>query len=314
MRNVRRHFRLDVAVPAVIKLADQNKLIRLVVPELANGLWQKSELPHDQSLHSFSQSLLIENELAGKVIGDLVLRVNLVCEAIIHLVQGHMVYDQIEFYKVRRDKATLAMQLKPGSATADLLRAFNEKLDVYLNLIDKALVKDYADFMQALTNPFFSFDAMLEGLQEKVSHGSLLATSVLSMNDKLERHLPFLMHYRQEVSYLIDKNAWPVRQLNLSAGGVGFISQEPFPKFARLTIDFRFPVEHFVNLFNMTGNIVNSWSVPEGFYNSVEFTNASEAIQHKLILLLQNEELNQLIIWQRSYRTSAASNEVEKDD
>ncbi len=57
MRNVRRHFRLDVVIPAVIKLADQNEVVRLVVPELASGQWQSSEVAYDQQLTQFNQAL-----------------------------------------------------------------------------------------------------------------------------------------------------------------------------------------------------------------------------------------------------------------
>lgn len=309
MRNVRRHFRLDVVIPAVIKLADQNEVVRLVVPELASGQWQSSEAAYDQQLAQFNQALLAENELAGKVIGDLVLRVNLLCEAIILLVQGHSVYEGIEFYKTRRGKTPLAMQLKPGSATADLLRAFNAKLDFYFDIVDKAIHKAYADYLQALAHSEFVFDEKLTDLTEKAVHGSLLAKSVLAMDEKLTRHVPLLIKFRQEVSYLVDKNAWPLRQLNLSAGGVGFISRDPYPKFARLLIDFRFPTAGKAEVFNMTGNIVNSRPVPEGYYIAVEFTNASEAIQHRIILLLQNEELNQLIAWQRGRRSNASANQ-----
>jgi len=307
MRNVRRHFRLDVVLPAVIKLADQNEMIRLVVPELANGQWKQSESVHDQHFRELNSALLAESELAGKVIGDLVLRVDLLCEAITHLVQGHSVYESIELYKTRRSKKTLAMQLKPGSATADLLRSFNEKLDFYFDVVDKAIHKTYADYLQALLHQDFMFDEKLLDLTEKAFNGSLLAKSVLEMHDKLARHMSFLLKFRQEVSYLVDKNAWPLRSLNLSAGGVGFVSHEPYPKFARLTMDFRFQVDNFANVFNMQGNIVSSRAVPEGHYIAVEFTNATEAVQHKLILLLQNEELNQLLLWQKSHRLTSSS-------
>lgn len=308
MRNVRRHFRLDVVIPAVIKLADQNEVIRLVVPELANGQWQSSEAVYDQQLMQLNQALLAENELAGKVIGDLLLRVNLLCEAIMLLVQGRSVYENIEFYKTRRGKTPLAMQLKPGNATSDMLRAFNAKLDFYFDVVDKAIHKEYADYLQALTHSEFAFDEKLADLSEKAVKGSLLAKLALQMDEKLRRHVLFLIKFRQEVSYLVDKNAWPLRQLNLSAGGVGFISHDPYPKFARLLIDFRFPgVDKEV--FNMTGNIVNSRPVPEGYYIAVEFTNASEAIQHRIILLLQNEELNQLIAWQQERRSKTLANQ-----
>lgn len=307
MRNVRRHFRLDVVIPAVIKLADQNEVVRLVVPELANGQWQQTEMTSDQLVMQFNQALLAENELAGKVIGDLVLRVNLLCEAIVHLVQGNAIYEQIEFYKTRRGKTPLAMQLKPGSATADLLRSFNTKLDFYFDLIDKAINKCYADYLQALAHSEFVFDEKLQDLNVKSQQGSLLAKTLLSMHDKLMRHLPFLIKFRQEVSYLVDKNAWPLRQLNLSAGGVGFISHDPYPKFARLHIDFRFPTAGKAEVFNMTGNIVNSRPIAEGHYIAVEFTNGTEPIQYKLILFLQNEELNQLLDWQKARRAGAAS-------
>lgn len=306
MRNVRRHFRLDVVVPAVIKLADQNEAVRLVVPELASGQWQRTEATYDEQLNRAGQALLAENELAGKVIGDLILRVNLLCDAIVLLVQGHSVYEGIELYKSRRGKTPLAMQLKSGSATADILQSFNAKLDFYFDVIDKAIHKSYADYLQALAHSEFLFDDKLSELAEKARHGSLLAKSVLQMDEKLTRHLPFLIKFRQEVSYLVDKNAWPMRQLNLSAGGVGFVSRDPYPKFARLQIDFRFLTPGKAEVFNMAGNIVNSRPVPEGYYIAVEFTNASEAMQHKIILLLQNEELNQLIAWQRARRSGAA--------
>lgn len=39
VRNVRRYFRLDVQVPAVVKLADKDEVIRMVLPELAGGAW-----------------------------------------------------------------------------------------------------------------------------------------------------------------------------------------------------------------------------------------------------------------------------------
>ena len=308
MRNVRRHFRLDVVIPAVIKLADQNEVVRLVVPELASGQWQSSESRYEEQLTKLSQALLAENELAGKVIGDLVLRVNLLCDAIILLVRGHSVYEGIELYKTRRGKIPLAMQLKPGSATADLLRAFNAKLDFYFDLCDKAINKCYADYLQAIAHSEFAYDEKITDLTSKAVGGSLLAKCVLQMDEKLTRHVNFLVRFRQEVSYLVDKNAWPLRQLNLSAGGVGFVSHDPYPKFARLNIDFRFPTPlGKAEVFNMTGNIVNSRPIPEGYYIAVEFTNATEALQHKIILLLQNEELNQLIAWQRQRRSNAST-------
>jgi hypothetical protein len=297
MRNVRRHFRLDVIIPAVIKLADQNEMVRLVVPELASGQWHVDELKHDQQFNEYSQALMLENELAGKIICDLETRCKLLCDAITMLVQGECVYKGIKLYKTRRGKKSLAMQLKIGSKTVDILRAFSSKLDTYFGMIDMVIGKSYIEFTQSLMRSEFVFDEMLLELANKGNHGSLFSKLMIHMNDKLARHVTLLMKLRQEISYIVDEDSWPTRQLNLSASGVGFFSRDPYPKFARLLINFRFQTLEEVEVFYMTGNIVSSRLMSGGYYIAVEFTNATEAVQNKMILLLQNEELNQLIAW-----------------
>lgn len=302
MRNVRRHFRLDVTVPAVIKLADKNEVIRLVVPELASGAWQRQEATFDEALRHCEQALVAENELAGRVIKDLAARTQLLCEAIILLVQGISVYDRIEMYKTRRHRTPLAMQLKTGSVTADILRAYNEQLDGYFTIVDKGIHQEYSSYLQQLDTAEFQFNHYLPSLQQKVAQGGLLAKCVVTMHDQLIRHVNFLVRFRQEVGYWVDPSQWPMRRLNLSAGGVGFMSHDAYPKFARLTIDFRCPYSGCVDDFHMTGNIVSSREIPEGYYIAVEFTNASEEVQQRIIRFLQNEELNQLIAWQQARR------------
>lgn len=313
MRNVRRHFRLDVELPAVIKLAENDQKVSLVVPELTSGHWQIAEVAHDQRLKSYSQSLMFENELAGRVIGDLVLRVGLLCEAITYVVQGYCVYDHIDFYKTRRGKSPMAMQLKPGSVTSDLLRSFNQKLELYFTVIDKIIQRDYRAVLLILDHEGFDFDQRLIALHEKVRQGSLLATSVAALNEKIERHLPFIERYKQEILYMTDKNSWPTRMLNLSAGGVGFVASEPYPKFARLKIDFRFMVEGYDATFNMAGNIVSSRPIRSGYYVAVEFTNATEVMQRRLIMFLQYEELRQLVEWQSHKQESHHFNDIYMD-
>jgi hypothetical protein len=142
----------------------------------------------------------------------------------------------------------------------------------------------------------FSFDALLVGLAQKSSAGAVLAKAVLSLHAKLERHVDFLHKFRQEAQYMVNKDSWPIRKLNISAGGAGFLSAHPYPKFARLVIHFRLGPKQ--EIFNMTGNIVSSRSLSDGeHYIAVEFTNANESVQNRMIVLLQNEELNQVMAY-----------------
>lgn len=297
MRNVRRFFRLDITVPAVIKLADKDEMVRLVLPELTGGLWQKNEDAFARSMVDCHQALSSEHDAAGRIVIDLSLRVQLLVDSILCLVQGFSAEDSIENYALNRKKVALTSHLKSGNGVAaDMLRAFNEKVEFYFSLVDLAFSKRYAEFLLAIEHSRFSFDAYLDDLQLKAAGGSVLAQCLVDMNNQLGRHVAFLVKFRQEAIYIVDQTAWPLRKLNLSAGGVGFLSQDPYPKFARLKIDFRLGHGAHEMVFNMAGNIVSSRHVSENeYYTAVEFTNASEAIQQQIIMYLQDEELNQTI-------------------
>jgi hypothetical protein len=296
VRNVRRYFRLDVLVPAVIKLADKDEVVRIVLPELAGGVWADRETAHDKDTHRLIEKLAQENETAGKVLRDLQSRLALLSEAIIWLVQGSLPQERIENYLPRRALAALATHLKPGSFTVDMLRGLNEKIEFYLSVVDAAANKNYPAFLDMMKSVEFSFDALLAGLAQKSSAGAVLAQGVLALHTKLERHVDFLHKFRQEAQYMVNKDSWPIRKLNISAGGAGFLSAHPYPKFARLVIHFRLGPKQ--ETFNMTGNIVSSRTLSDGeHYIAVEFTNANESVQNRMIVLLQNEELNQVMAY-----------------
>lgn len=305
MRNVRRHFRLDVDIPVVIKLTDKDEVVRLLAPELTSGEWRAEEASYDVELELLSGHLAEENKLVGDVVADLIYRLRLLSDAILLTVQGRSVYDEIELYKTHRSKTSLAERLKPGVVIADILRSFNEKMAFYFKLIDKAIHKDYEDYIEILESEEFLFDTRyLTPLEDKAIQGNLLARVMVALNAKLERHVLFLIKYRQEVNYLVDMKSWPKRKLNLSAGGVGFVSELPYPKFARLTIEFRCLMNGRARDFQMFGNIVSARELLEGYYIAVEFTNATEPIQQDIVDYLQYEELNQLVEWQKSRRAA----------
>jgi hypothetical protein len=309
VRNVRRYFRLDVLVPAVIKLADKDEVVRVVLPELAGGAWTESEMRFDIDSRRVIEKLAQENETAGKILRDLQSRLDMLAEAIIWLVQGDFPQERIENYVPRRAMAALVMHLKAGSFTVDMLRALNEKIEFYFSVVDVAANKNYAAFLDMMKSVEFVFDSLLVGLAEKSSSGAVLAKAVLSLHAKLERHVDFLHKFRQEAQYMVNKDSWPVRKLNVSAGGVGFLSAHPYPKFARLVINFRLGPK--LETFNMTGNIVSSRTLSDGeHYIAVEFTNAIESVQSRMIILLQNEELNQVM----SYLHKPAKAAVVDDD
>lgn len=309
MRNVRRHFRLDVLLPAVIKLADKDEVVSMVLPELAGGVWHEQESEFDKDALRLIERLAQENEMAGKVLYDLISRLSMLCEAILILVQGNQPQEKIENFISRRSNLALITQLKSGSHTVDMLKALNEKIEFYFSVIDAAAQKNYRSFLDMMKSVDFDFDDLLSALAERSEKGAVLAQAVLALNAKLERHINFLLKYKQEAQYMVNKDSWPVRKLNLSAGGVGFLSTHPYPKFARLVINFRMGIKQEV--FNMTGNIVSSRSLSDNeHYIAIEFTNASEAIQSRLIVLLQSEELDQVMAYLRKPAEPKAVEEV----
>lgn len=296
MRNVRRYFRLDVLVPAVIKLADKDEVVRMVLPELAGGAWHANEAIVDKEVQQMVVRVGQENDTAGKVLRDLVGRLGILADAILLLVQGDQPQERIENYMPRRNMAALITHLKAGNYTVDMLRALNEKIEFYFSAVDTAANKNYPAFLDMMSAVEFTFGNFVSDLKAKASKGSVLAQAVLSLNDKLDRHIGFLMRFRQEAHYMVNKDSWPVRKLNLSAGGLGFLSTHPYPKFARLVINFRIGSKE--EAFYMTGNIVSSRALSDNeHYIAIEFTNANEALQNRLIILLQNEELNQVMAY-----------------
>jgi hypothetical protein len=309
MRNVRRYFRLDLELPAVIKLADQNQIVRIIIPELSGDHWEKEEQGYNTSIQQHLQHLIQENEVAGKVVADLFSRIKLLAEAIIWLVQGASPEEKITNYSARRRVVALATHLKSGSAIGDLLKALNDKIEFYLSAVDAAGQRNYQAFLGMMKFAEFAFDHYLEGLNKKAMGDPILATVLLELDAKLARYLNFLRKYQQEAEYFINPDKWSLRKLNLSAGGVSFLSQDPYPKFARLIIQFRIGPQQ--KQFDMTGNIVSSRTVNnKERYIAVEFTNATEAIQNQLILFIQNEELNQLIAYKQQHTKVAVDNEA----
>jgi hypothetical protein len=309
VRNVRRYFRLDVLLPAVIKLAEKDEVVSMVLPELAGGGWYEQEYEFDKDALRLIERLAQENEMAGKLLYDLIGRLSMLCEAILVLVQGNQPQEKIENFISRRSNLALITQLKSGSHTVDMLKALNEKIEFYFSVIDAAAQKNYRAFLDMMKSVDFDFDDLLPVLAERSEKGAVLAQAVLALNAKLERHVNFLHKYQQEAQYMVNKDSWPVRKLNLSAGGVGFLSTHAYPKFARLIISFRIGVKQEV--FNMTGNIVSSRSLSDSeHYIAIEFTNASEVIQSRIIVLLQNEELDQVMEYLRKPAVSKPVEEV----
>jgi hypothetical protein len=294
VRNVRRYFRLDVQVPAVVKLADKDEVIRMVLPELAGGVWHHSELVLDKKTEQLVDRVGKDNETAGKILRDLQQRSVMLAEAILWLVQGEQPQDKITNYVHRRNIAALVTHLKAGSYTVDMFRAFNEKIEFYFSVVDAAANKNYLAFLDMMKAVEFSFAVFVPDLIKKADTNLVLAQAILSLHNKLERHVDFLNKFRQEASYMVNKDSWPIRKVNLSAGGFGFLSTHPYPKFARLVINFRIGEKQ--EAFHMTGNIVSSRTLSDGEHHiAIEFTNATEEIQNRLIILLQNEELNQVM-------------------
>lgn len=301
MRNMRRYFRLNVSVPAVIKFADENEVIRLLVPEVDSGHWDEKESSYDRELDILLSSLIEKNKLIGQVVSELLNRTNLICHAILLLAQGKSVYDEIERYKTYRGKTTLTDKLEKTTTLMRILDGFNRKLSFYFSLLDLALDKQHSEYISNLEDNDILFDREhLSWLEQKAAEGNLFARFLVSLNDKLTRHLFFLEQYRQEISCLLDKNSWPEVQLNLSAGGVGFVSLGPYPKFARLIVEFKTVINEQEKFFHMHGNIVSIAEQSEGYYVSVEFTDALEPVQLAIIEFLQYEETNQLIAWQQA--------------
>jgi hypothetical protein len=297
VRNVRRYFRLDVLVPAVVKLADKDEVVRMVLPELAGGVWHRQELLNDRASVTLLDKLEQENNTASKVLHDLLSRLTMLAESIVFLVQGEIPQDNIKNYVSRRKMAALITHIKTKGYVVDLLHALNDKIEFYFSIVDTAANKNYPAFLDMINAVEFSFDSFRNDLMEKSSkENGVLAQSILSLHEKLERHVMFLDKFRQEAQYMVDKESWPIRKLNLSAGGVGILSSDIYPKFARLVIQFRIGVKQ--ESFHFTGNLISSRALSnDEHYLAIEFTNATEELQNRLIILLQNEELNQVMAY-----------------
>lgn len=305
MKNVRRHFRLDVDMPVVIRLADQqDEVVRIVIPELSGGQWQRSEKELDQQMSATIQRLAMDNATAEKVLVDMVARLQLLCEGILVMVQGGSPEREVPHYLTRRRVPALVTQLKGQGSTVVMLQALNEKFEFHLAAIDAAAKGKYEAFLDMMKSVKFRFDALIAGLQAKASEGAVLARAVLALHEKLLRHLPFLEQYRQQVRFVVDENSWPKRQINISAGGYGFVAKQSYPKFARLLILFQLgPAQEE---FRLTGRIVNTRPLNSGDnFIAVEFDAITPAQQERLIQLVQNEELVQAIAYLQSQKAQA---------
>lgn len=296
MRNVRRHLRLNMVVPTVIRLAEKGSVISIPVEELNDPAWRQKALNLDNETKLKLDRLALENQVAAKVLFDLMQRLSVITQGVACIVQGLIADDfTVPQYQHFRNTPALATHLKPSGVTSLLLRAFNEKLVFYFELIDMASHQHYAKFYELTKQVAFDFDDLMQKVMAKPTGENLLADVLLLLEDKLKLYVALVARFKQEVEYLLDPNSWPLRPVNLSQGGIGFTSTEAYPKFARLIIQLRMGRSKFPHKFDLTGNIVSVRPVGEHSYIAVEFTNLTEKQQTLLEDYIQLEELDQAI-------------------
>lgn len=297
MRNARRHFRLNMTAPAFVQLSRRHQRLRVLSPELVDIAWRRAQASADKEVLILIQRLFVDNEVAGRVMLDLFSRIKLFSDAAALLVQGRSAHEEIEKYKTRKGKSSLAVRLEIDGIAIDLFRALNDKVSHFFRLIDMALEQRFEVYIATYQQASFVFDSALAELDRKSRVGNLLASVFIMLNNRLHAYVAFLKRYYALLQQISNPEAWLAQRLNMSIGGVSFVSPLAYPKFERLVfhVNCYLQQEH---VFAIKGKIVSSREVEQGYIIYVQFTDLEAAEQQLLGHYLQKAELVQVMQWQ----------------
>ena len=245
MANMRRFLRYDVEIPIFLEKLDREGL--------PVGLSDQTFLPQNerfyleglrQELESTIDELGRQSPKSVYILYQLVRALDLLIFLIDRLAENQNPKEDPTYnYRMREhdkiDRA--AVEKMRGSKIGVLLVALLDRLEQSVREVRGIVELAEDDLFIFPLNPEEPFDHSLYVRNlEKVAHqGNLIAEAILLIEKLYNGWLKVLQRLKDFYAYRARVKDWPVRMVNLSAGGIGLWVDEPWEMLERLHVYMR---------------------------------------------------------------------------
>lgn len=307
LKNVRRYFRYDVDIYYQILKVEGDAVVD---PRLTAALTSDALLPLTLNKKALRDQLYRLEKGHSKllpVLEGFARRLEFY-EWLLHgFAKGKNPRYEPDFaMKLKVYKGLAAFQSTPGLKISKLLDALNESLTSGILTLLKIIQTAMSDRVFLFpTQPVKTLNpnqyvTNLEALSQKgILPLQTLETLVENLNIQ-NQLLNLLIEVNQPIS---DLTNWKKQPVNLSAGGLAFISQEPYEKFT--VLDCLFMLNQKMIL--IRGKVVNQFEMRKGnFKVMVDFQMPEESLRKQIKDFLQAEEVAEALEWSKNQQVHSA--------
>lgn len=299
LKNVRRYFRYDVNMrfkllaPEEVSTADE-RLNSIIEP-------QTDAVHTKRNLDAFLQKMENSGSKSVSMFKTLETRISFLHWLMVEFAKGANPRKNPSFaQRYKQDKGFSRPNLPSSSHIAPLITGLYDQIDrmikVLLRVIQKALEHRIFLFPTETFDLFYSkkFISNLSQLaQKEILPAQVLESLIAYFNHQIDA-MNLLIEVNRPVS---DKDLWPNKEVNLSAGGMAFFTEQQYEQFQLL--DCLLDLDGEVLL--LRGKLLSQTEVKMGNLKTViDFQLPTEVEQSRIQLFIQKAELNEAIAWQAS--------------
>jgi hypothetical protein len=239
--NVRRFFRYDVEIPIYIETVNafHNELA-----QLRESVFPQSEVARleaiDEELNQKLDAVFQRKPEAIHVFLSLNKRLDFIHWLLDHLVELQDPRKESDYkYRLKMDQRHQPPTSKKETKLLPLMQNFYYQIDEIVHELLSVVEKSYEGkiFTYIPTpRPTFEHTKYVHNLEELADNGTLPAQILVLLIEKYNLLVGVLNRLKERYRKISDSQLWPVRKVNLSAGGVSFISETPYERFARFHV------------------------------------------------------------------------------
>lgn len=298
MSNVRRFFRYDVDIPLYFEPAAKYDAYPSDVKQ--PRLLKKTEERHLDALEAGIRVLLKEafapESDALRIFFILNHRVDYMAWLLDDIMEGQDPRQRHDFkFRLREDLKLKLPEVSRVSKVGSLIEGFYRQVGDHIHELLESVnnsIHGKIFLFPRQTRDLFSASHYVRNLEDLADRGVMPAKVLRLLIQKLNVYETVFARLKEAYHAIADPSHWPVRSVNLSAGGFSFISPEPYEIFSHLNV--------FMQLENQVlvcrGKVVLNKAIkrkdsPETYKVGVEFEFLGQAHARIITLFEQKREL-----------------------
>lgn len=298
-KNVRRYFRYDVQIPFRVLMVNTDTEVDERLKSVSEPSFSTEQ--HQRNLERLMEKLKSAQSKSLPIFTTLQQRLEFMEWMLKHFIEGRNPKLQSGFaQKYKLDKTQKRPNLPQSSHIAPLILGLYDQIDWLISeLLDviRNTLRETIFFFPVTQIDNFLSTKYITNLSELAGREILPAQVLESLIANFNVHIEstnLLIEVHQDVS---DVRRWPNQEINLSAGGLAFSTQDHYEKFS--LVECLMSLDGKILL--MRGKVLNQIEMRMGTFKTVvDFVLPTEVKQSQIHHFIQKAELEEAMAWQKS--------------